>query len=148
MKHATVLAMIAAAVSATPAAAEFVSNPVTDYQVSIFRTEGGSHDFQGWIRLLNGTADAGYIYIQNGLPLTPRLGSTKYVVIDIPVSMLGDTLDMLRSGKPVFITYRDVDGQFPSAFLHVGSDALPLEEQSAFIAQTFKAPAAAFTAAP
>lgn len=72
MIRMSIVAGALALASASPAAAEFVSNPVTGYQVSIFRQEGGSHDFQGWIRLLNGAKDAGYIYIQNGLPPSVR----------------------------------------------------------------------------
>jgi hypothetical protein len=148
MKPLHRLAFFALLAAVGPAAAEDVSNPVTGYQVSIFRQEGGSADFQGWIRLLNGTKDAGYIYIQNGLPLTPHLGSTKYVVIDIPVAMLDVTLGMLNSGKPVFITYHDNgNGANASAFLHVGGDALPLEEQAEFVARNFSVDASALKAA-
>lgn len=141
-------AAMAALAPVGAAIAESVSNPVTGYQVSIFRSEGGSNDFQGWIRLLNGTADAGYIYIQNGLPGTPFLGSSRYVVIDIPVAMLGDTLRMLDSGKPIFITYRDNDGQSPSAFLHVGGNARLGDEQAQFVGRTFAKPVEALTEGP
>jgi hypothetical protein len=148
MRTSLLAAALAALVSADPAGAETVSNPVTGYQVSLFRAEGGNNDFQGWIRLFNGAADAGYVYIQNGLPETPFLGSTKYVVIDIPVAMLGDTLRMLDSGKPIFITYRDTEGKSPSAFLHVGGNALPGSEQAEFVSRAFSKPMATLMAAP
>ena len=40
-------AAMAALAPVGTAIAESVSNPVTGYQVSIFRSEGGSNDFQG-----------------------------------------------------------------------------------------------------
>ena len=147
MRQLACAAFIAAGLTSGPAAAEEVSNPVTGYQVSLFR-DGGSHDFQGWIRLFNGTADAGYVYIHNGTQMMPRLGSTKYVVLDIPVDMLGATLDMLNSGKPVFITYNDFgDPNDSSGFLHVGGDQLPGIGAAEEIATRTNKPARAFTAA-
>jgi len=136
MKRLSHAALILAAIG-TNAFAEEVSHPVSDYQVSLFR-DGGSPDFQGWITLLNGSEEVGFVYIRNGQPARPHLGSTKYVVTDIPVAMLDVTVAMLSSGKPVFITYWD--GGNPnnaSAFLHVGGLALAGAEQLADMKQRF-----------
>lgn len=133
-----------------PAAAyaEFVSNPVTGYQVSLFR-DGGSQDFQGWIRLFNGDKDAGYLYVHNGTQMLPRLGSTKYVVLDVTVPMLDATLSMLDSGLPIFITYNDFgDPANASGFLHVGGDALPAIGEAEEIARAFRIEPQALTEEP
>ena len=62
--------------------------------------------------------------------------------------MLDVTLGMLNSGKPVFITYHDNgNGANASAFLEVGGDALPLEEQAEFVARTFSVDVSALKAA-
>ena len=136
MKRLSHAALILAAIG-TDAFAEDVSHPVTAYQVSLYRA-GGTPDFQGWIRLMNGTREAGFIYIRDGQPGRPFLGSTKYIVIDIPVAMLDVTVAMLNSGKPVSITYTDNGNpDNASAFLHVGGSGLPGAEQVAEIKQRF-----------
>lgn len=120
----------------TTAAAESVSHAVSGYEVSLHRSKNGSGDFQGWITLLNGDAEVGFLYVQDGEPGTPHLGSTKYVVIDIPIRMLDAMLAMLDSGKPIAITYSDDHGG-PVAFLNVGG-ARPLgDEQRAFMKKEF-----------
>ena len=137
MRQLACAAFIAAGLAGSQALAEDVSHPVSDYRVVLYRN-GGSADFQGWIRLLNGDKEAGFIYIDNGPPGRPFLGSTKYIVIDIPVAMLDVTVAMLNSGKPVFITYTDGgDPKNASAFLHVGGVGLPGEEQVADIKARF-----------
>lgn len=128
--------LLASLFCVAPAAAESVSHSVSGYQVSLHRSENGSGDFQGWITLLNGDVEVGFIYIQDGEPQTPHLGSTKYVVVDIPVRMLDATLTMLDSGKPIVISYSDDHGS-PSAFLQIGG-ARPLgDEQRAFMQKVF-----------
>lgn len=118
-----------------PAAAELVSHAVSGYEVSLYRPENGSADFQGWITLLNGSEEVGFVYIRDGEPGTPHLGSTKYVVIDIPIRMLDATLAMLDSGKWVAINYSDDHGR-PFAFLNL--ERRPLgDEQRAFIKKEF-----------
>jgi hypothetical protein len=148
MKPALCSALVIAAMSTfAPALAEDVSNPVTDFQVSLYR-DGGSSDFQGWIKLLNGSSEAGFIYIRNGQPGRPFLGSTKYVVIDIPVAMLDVTVTMLSSSRPVFITYTDNGNPAnASAFLHVGGNALPGDEQILQMQEKFSVDASALKAA-
>lgn len=145
-------ATFVALAGADPAAAESVSNPVTGYEVSLYRPSGGDSDFQGWIMLLNGEKQAGYIYIQNGIPMEPRLGGSadeRYVVIDIPVAMLGDTLTLLTAEKDVRIIFDDQDGKAsPTAFLIVGSGKRMAREEGDFVAKTFGGSAASVTAAP
>lgn len=139
------LALSTSVLLSASAHAESVSNPVTGYQVSLFRN-GGSQDFQGWIRLFNGNSDAGYLYIHNGAQMLPHLGSTKYVVLDINVAMLDATLAMLNSGKPIFITYNDSgDPAKASGFLHVGGDLLPGSAAAEEIARQFRLTAKALT---
>ncbi len=131
MRQLACIAFFALGILVGPALAEDVRHPVSDFQVSLYRS-GGSADFQGWITLLNGNTEVGFIYIDNGKPVRPFLGSTKYVVIDIPVAMLDVTVAMLSSGKPVFISYWD--GGNPvnaSAFLHIGGDLVPGDAQAA-----------------
>lgn len=143
--------MAASALSWTPAAlAESVSNKVTGYQVSLYRPSGGDADFQGWIQLTNETGTAGYIYVQNGMPMTPRLGgeaSKRYVVIDVPIAMLGDTILLLNSGKDIKISYDDQNGAAtPTAFLDVGAATGMETEEAEIISKTMGMDAASLTA--
>jgi hypothetical protein len=60
------------------------TNPVTGYRTSLYR-HGADADFLGWIQLMNGDDDAGYVYIRRPVG-PPLLGSSRYVVMDIPRS--------------------------------------------------------------
>ncbi len=92
------------------------TNPVTGYQTSLYRS-GTSADFLGWIRLLNGNQDAGYIYIEQPVK-PPSLGSSGYVVMDIPPAMLESLLRILQSGEPLQIRfYQGAANVDASAFL-------------------------------
>lgn len=79
------------------------TNPVTGYQTSLYRI-GTNSDFVGWITILNGKEVAGYIYIQRPA-MSPRLGSSRYVVMDIAPDLLDALLRILQSSEPLQIRF-------------------------------------------
>lgn len=92
------------------------TNPVTGYRTSLYRS-GTSADFLGWIRLLNGAQDAGYIYIQRPVQ-PPHLGSSRYVVMDFPPELLEPLLRILQSSESLQIRfYQGAANADPAAFL-------------------------------
>ncbi len=79
------------------------TNPVTGYRTSLYR-EGANADFLGWIELVNGNQQAGYIYIRRPVH-SPYLGSTRYVVMDITPDLLDSLLRILQSGESLQIRF-------------------------------------------
>jgi hypothetical protein len=79
------------------------TNPITGYRTSLYRS-GSSSDFLGWIQLLNVDQAAGYIYIRRpGSP--PYLGSSRYIVMDLPPELLESILRILLSKEPLQIRF-------------------------------------------
>jgi hypothetical protein len=78
-------------------------NPVTGYRTVLYR-DGTDADFLGWLRLLNGGDDAGYVYIRRPLGV-PDIGSSGYVVMDFPPEFLGTLLSILQSGEPLQVRF-------------------------------------------
>jgi hypothetical protein len=96
--------------------AETLTNSITSYLITWM-----DNGF-GWITLLNGNDEAGYVYIlPDSDPLrTPHLSAKKtYIVMSIHLSRLGDFLSILRNEMPLQIRYFDsqVPGSKPSAFI-------------------------------
>ena len=93
-----------------------VTNPITAHQVTWMDSEFG------WVRLLNGAKDAGYIYfIPDSSPLkVPALNSDgSYIIFSVHLSHLGLLLSILRDEKPLQIRFFDPEagGVAPSAFI-------------------------------
>jgi len=95
-------------------------NPITDFNISLMNPSGAG-SFLGWIRLLNGANDAGYIYlVDDSEPEPPRLSDDKsYIVMNMPTSRLANLLTILKSGMSLQIRFYDAQVEFvvPSAFL-------------------------------
>jgi hypothetical protein len=89
-------------------AAEQKANPITGYQLVIMppNTVFTSKFFLGWIRLVNGQEDAGYIYLDDAPPQDPALIGT-YIVTSMPTASLPMLLDILRNEKPIQIRFYD-----------------------------------------
>ena len=88
-------------------------NPITGHEVNLLPMNTSNPSPSGWIRLLNGAHDAGYINLispaekvrdpaLHSLPNTPP-----YIVIDMPVSDLPMLLDILRNEGKLQISYDD-----------------------------------------
>jgi hypothetical protein len=91
-------------------------NPVTGYRTALYR-DGTDADFLGWLQLLNGNEDAGYIYIRRPLRI-PDLGSSGYVVMDFPPEFSGTLMSILQSGEPLQIRFEQATANADaSAFL-------------------------------
>jgi hypothetical protein len=92
------------------------TNPITGYRTSLYRS-GTAADFLGWIQLVNGAQDAGYIYIRRPVG-APYLGSSRYVVMDFPPELLEPLLRILQSNEPLQIRfYQGAANADASAFL-------------------------------
>ena len=93
------------------------TNPITKFQISL---RSPSVDrISGWIRLLNGTKDAGVIYIVDSNPEPPHL-SYDYIIMQMLTSQLGNLLTVLQSCGPLQIRLYDpqtTPEDFPVAFL-------------------------------
>jgi hypothetical protein len=108
-------------------AAQQLSNPVTRYNITLDPAQDGA--FLGWIELINGDKDAGYIYFENP-PKPPHLSSQKtYIVMSFQPSFFETLLSILRSEKDVRISFFDCEcaGGTPSAMIDSG--------KSIFVAQ-------------
>jgi hypothetical protein len=76
-------------------ATEQLTNPVTGYNITLDPSQDGK--FLGWIELLNGQKDAGYVYFENP-PSPPHLNSEKtYIVMSFQPSFFDS---LLRSCVP------------------------------------------------
>jgi hypothetical protein len=88
-------------------------NPITGHEVNLLPMNTSNASPSGWIRLLNGAHDAGYINLISPAEkvLDPALHSPPngppYIVIDMPVSDLPMLLDILRNEGKLQIRYDD-----------------------------------------
>ena len=72
-----------------------VTRKITGYDVTLLGSAFGK--LRGWIRLREGAADAGYIYLTEEDPLPKDyLGSTEYVVMNQRAAMLDSLLSIFK----------------------------------------------------
>ena len=97
------------------------TNPISGHQLVIMPATSQQKDLFGWIRLVNGVNDVGYIYLQEALiPTDPHLSSDgSYIVTTMPMSSLQTLLYILHNEKNLEIRYYDPQsaGVAPSAFI-------------------------------
>lgn len=114
------------------------TNPITGFDVTLMPPTPDARDLFGWIRLINGAEDAGYVYLQDD-PQAPRIGGNGYIVTALPVDRLAVLLDLLRSGAELQIRVHRAGEAGASVFIEprdasaIGDDrlALPAEEVAA-----------------
>jgi hypothetical protein len=100
------------------------TNTISGYELVIMNDR--NRRFLGWIRLLDGQNDAGYVYITDD-PVQPHLGGVgrlpqSYVVMSRPIAELGVLLSVLNDGRAKTIRFADNNPQDPSAFIeHAGA---------------------------
>ena len=100
-------------------ATEEKANPITGYELVLLPATQVV-PFFGWIRLLNGQDDAGYIYLADVPATDPALNGTKqYIITSMPTASIHMLLDVLRNEKPLEIRFYDPQtaGSHPSVFL-------------------------------
>jgi hypothetical protein len=116
-------------------ATEQLTNPVTGYNITIDSSQDGT--FLGWIELLNGQSDAGYVYFESPQS-PPHLSSAKtYIVMSLQPALFQSLLSVLRNEKQIRITFFDCQctGGTPSAMIETGT--------SVFVSQNGSLPAVA-----
>lgn len=91
------------------------TNPITGHELVLFMPTEEQPEGFGWIRLLNGSQDAGYIWLTSP-PVKPHLSSQGiYIVTSVPISQMSAMLDVLRNEKDLVIDIRDAeDGSTPA----------------------------------
>ena len=98
-------------------------HPITGYQITIMNPSPTGALF-GWLELLNGSEQVGYVYLDD-TDVSPPRGGAGYIVTHMPWSQLGNLLTILKSGGPLQIRLYDpqTPGVLPSAFIEsVGSN--------------------------
>jgi hypothetical protein len=106
------------------------SNPITGHEINILTPNAHQPDPFGWIRLLNGKSDAGYVYLSDRPAPDPHLSFNKsYIVTQMPFSCLATLLDILRNQKNLQIRFYDPQaaGISPSAFIEPAVTSLQFE---------------------
>ena len=101
-------------------AVEELANPISAYELTLMPPTKNESNAFGWIRLLNGTKDAGYIYLESSAPQDPHLSFNKdYIVTGMPLASLDTLLSILRGEKNLQIRYFDHQsgGGSPSVFI-------------------------------
>jgi len=86
---------------------------VTSFDVTLLRGNFG------WIRLMDGTSKAGYIYFTDELDKPgkeDRFGSGNYVVMHLGLAMLPVVMGLLNGAKPVKIRGTDGSGKVSTFF--------------------------------
>lgn len=91
------------------------TNPITSHELVLFMPTAEQPEGFGWIRLLNGEDDAGYIWLVSP-PETPHLSMAgTYIVTSAPISQMATMLDILRNEKDLLIDFHDSqDGSTPA----------------------------------
>lgn len=98
-----------------------LTNPITDHELTMMPGSPAHPTFFGWIRLLNGNRDAGYVYLTD-TPEKPHLSSQKeYIVTSIPVAMLQTMLDVLRNERNLQIRFSATGGEDPAPSVFIES---------------------------
>jgi len=98
------------------------SNPITSHELTLMPPTAHQPQPFGWIRLLNGTADAGYVYLDpNLVPTDPQLSGpgNSYIVTAMPFASMDSLLSILRNERNLQIRFFDpqVAGVSPSVFI-------------------------------
>jgi hypothetical protein len=98
------------------------TNPITGHELTLMPPTTQQPKPFGWIRLLNGGSDAGYIYLESPLVAAdPHLGGTgnTYIVTAMPFEMMDALLSTLRNERNLQIRYFDPQsgGTAPSVFI-------------------------------
>jgi hypothetical protein len=101
------------------------TNPITGHELTLMPPTAQQPPPFGWIRLLNGNTDAGYVYLglQNP-PSDPHLGGGgTYIVTAMPFDTMGHLLEILRNERNLQIRFFDPQspGVSPSAFIEAVS---------------------------
>jgi hypothetical protein len=102
-------------------ATEQLTNPVTGYNITLDPSQDGN--FLGWIELLNGQKDAGYVYFETPVS-PPHLSSAKtYIVMSFQPSFFDSLLTILHTEKQIKISFFDCQcaGGIPSAMIDTGT---------------------------
>ena len=96
-------------------------NPITAHELTLMPPTAHQADPFGWVRLLNGGSDVGYVYLDPHLtPQDPHLSHDgSYIVTALPLAMLGQLLEVLRSEAHLQIRFFDPQtaGVSPSVFI-------------------------------
>ena len=74
----------------------------------------------GWIELYNATEPAGIVYLTEGELRPPHFSADrKIIIMDAPLGMMADILDLLRNEAPLQIRFEDLQssGAAASVFL-------------------------------
>jgi hypothetical protein len=111
-------------------AIEELTNPISSYELTLMPPTKGAPVVFGWIRLLNGTKDAGYIYLEDKV-VDPSLSFKKeYIVTQMPVASLETMLSILRSERNLQIRFFDPQspGISPTVFIEPAATAVTLTE--------------------
>ena len=90
-----------------------LTNPITDHELVLMPGSPVHPTFFGWIRLLNGNRDAGYVYLTDTLEKSHLSGAKEYIVTSVPVAMLQPMLDVLRNERNLQIRFAASDDQDP-----------------------------------
>jgi hypothetical protein len=100
------------------------TNPITGHEVNLLPGNSKFSGPGGWIRLKNGTHDAGYINLISppSQIADPRLigdipNIPPYIVIDMPMDDLAVLLDILRNEQQLQIRYDDSGAPPPFAII-------------------------------
>ena len=97
------------------------ANPITGHELTLMPPTKQQPQPFGWVRLLNGAADSGYVYLQTPLTLKdPHLGGGgTYIVTALPFEMMDALLSLLRNERKLQIRYFDPQsaGESPSVFI-------------------------------
>jgi hypothetical protein len=113
----SVLSGIPCAAASVANAVEEKSNPISGYQLVLMPATKHTAFF-GWIRLLNGDQDAGYIYLEDGPSSDPALSSDKsYIITAMPTASLSMLLEVLRHEKNLQIRYYNPQSEGISPFV-------------------------------
>ena len=105
------------------------ANPITSHSLFLMPPTAHQAEPFGWIQLLNGVNQAGYIYlITTQQPKDPHLSfDGSYIVTNMPMASLPVLLDILRNEQSLQIRFFDPEaaGISPSVFIEPGfGDAL------------------------
>lgn len=97
------------------------TNVITSHELVLFMPTEEQPESFGWIRLLNGSEDAGYIWLVSP-PLRPHLNSTgSYIVTSTPMSQLSLMLDILRGEPDLRIRFFDPQAGGSAPSVSIGS---------------------------
>ena len=102
------------------------TNPINRHELTLMPPTPAEPNPFGWIRLRNGTGDAGYIYLATP-PVKPHLSSDgSYIVTSMPMSELQTLLNIFEGEANLQIRYFDpqVAGIEPSVFIETASEQL------------------------